>query len=96
MLDDGYQALFRNRFFRSNSELVGLCPGSWRCNSSTERFFPRHITTQGPTLHGRGWTLNFISADAKISYDTNLKDWSNYSLSWNRCKDSGILILTRK
>ena len=30
----------------SNSELMGLCPGSLRCNSSTYRFFPRHITSQ--------------------------------------------------
>ena len=31
---------------KSKSELVGLCPGSLRCNSSTQRFIPRHITTQ--------------------------------------------------
>ena len=30
----------------STSELARLCPGSGICNSFTNRFFPRHITTQ--------------------------------------------------
>ena len=37
---------FCNRSFQSDSLLVGLCPGSLRCNSSTKRVFPRHMTTQ--------------------------------------------------
>ena len=39
----------------------------------------------------RGRNLNFTSAGAKISYDMELKNWSNHGLSWNRCIDSGIL-----
>ena len=35
----------------TNSELAGLWSGSLRRNSSTERFLPRHITTQDFELY---------------------------------------------
>ena len=43
-----------------------------------------------------GRNLNFNSADVKISFYMNLKNWSNFCLSCNRCIDYGIGVFTKE
>ena len=78
------------------SELVGLRSGSLRCNSSVAVFPSAYHHPGGSLFRCCGRNLIFNSATATISYNMSLKNWSNYSLSWNRCIDSGSLISTRK
>ena len=103
MLDDGSifvepgSLSFATDLSNSNSELVGLWSGSLRCNSSTSRFFPSAFPHPGCSIFRCcGRKLNFNAADAKISYKMSLKNWSNQSLPWNRCIDSGILVFARE
>ena len=70
-----------------NSLLVGWCLGS------TKRFFPRRMTTQ---QFRSGVVVVGNSMSAKKLYNMNLKNWSNYSSSWNCGINSRICIGTRK
>ena len=81
----------------SNSELVRLCLGFEICNSSTNRFYPRHITTHDVRFWSiRRWNFKLKSIVAQKLYDAHLDNWSNHCSSWNCCIGSWIWVCPRR